>query len=744
MEKHINCALLCLASLLLFLQGASASSANAADVVAPAEVVAAAPAQPNLNDKIKVFTVATEQTDGYRRYIRSAQVYDIEVTTLGLGEQWQGGDMKGLGGGYKINLLRKAVEELKDAEDTIILFTDSYDVVFTAPLTEILEKFKESGAKVLFSAEKYCWPDKSLADSYPAVGAKESRYLNSGAFIGYAPQVVELLKEEIEDTGDDQLYYTKVFLDEAKRAKLNIKLDTQSRLFQSLNGAQNDVKLEVDLDSNQGVLPNIDFLTTPAIIHGNGPSKINLNAYANYLAKTFSGVCTFCQEYPLELNEQELPIITLAVMVNQPVPFLDMFLAGIEKLNYPKKSMHLFMYSNAELHDELVQSYVTKHGKSYASVKYILSTDGLTESQGRQLALDKAKQKHSDYIFYVDGDAHIEDSEVLRELLRMNKQFVAPVFSKYHELWSNFWGALSETGYYARSHDYVDIVKRNLIGMFNVPHVTTIYLIKKSAFDAVKFEHKELDPDMAMSDSLRDAGVFMYVSNERYFGHLINADNFNTTVARPDFYTLFSNRYDWTLKYIHPNYSSQLNESVVIPQPCPDVYWFQIVTDAFCDDLVAIMEAYGKWSDGSNSDTRLEGGYEAVPTRDIHMRQVGLDALYLKFLQMFVRPLQERVFMGYFHDPPRSLMNFMVRYKPDEQPSLRPHHDSSTYTINIAMNRAGIDYEGGGCRFLRYNCSVTETKKGWMLMHPGRLTHFHEGLLVTKGTRYIMISFIDP
>lgn len=42
-------------------------------------------------------------------------------------------------------------------------------------------------------------------------------------------------------------------------------------------------------------------------------------------------------------------------------------------------------------------------------------------------------------------------------------------------------------------------------GMFNVPHVTTIYLIKKSAFDAVKFEHKELDPDMAMSDSLRDA-----------------------------------------------------------------------------------------------------------------------------------------------------------------------------------------------------------------------------------------------
>lgn len=38
-------------------------------------------------------------------------------------------------------------------------------------------------------------------------------------------------------------------------------------------------------------------------------------------------------------------------------------------------------------------------------------------------------------------------------------------------------------------------------------------------------------------------------------------------------------------------------------------------------------------------------------------------------------------------------MNFVVRYRPDEQPSLRPHHDSSTYTINIALNTPHLDYE---------------------------------------------------
>lgn len=30
------------------------------------------------------------------------------------------------------------------------------------------------------------------------------------------------------------------------------------------------------------------------------------------------------------------------------------------------------------------------------------------------------------------------------------------------EVWSNFWGALSEKGFYARSHDYMDIAKDNI------------------------------------------------------------------------------------------------------------------------------------------------------------------------------------------------------------------------------------------------------------------------------------------
>lgn len=211
-----------------------------------------------------------------------------------------------------------------------------------------------------------------------------------------------------------------------------------------------------------------------------------------------------------------------------------------------------------------------------------------------------------------------------------------------------------------------------------------------------------------------------------------------------ELYTLPTNQLDWENRYLHRDYMGLLAPNQTYQQPCPDVYWFPIVNERFCDDFVKIIETYGKWSDGSNKDDRISGGYEAVPTRDVHMNQVGLEQVWLRFLQLYVRPLQEAVFWGYFHDPPKSVMNFMVRYRPDEQPALRPHHDSSTYTINIALNSVGKDYEGGGCRFLRYNCSVTATQKGWMLMHPGRLTHYHEGLRTTYGTRYIMISFVDP
>jgi len=80
-------------------------------------------------------------------------------------------------------------------------------------------------------------------------------------------------------------------------------------------------------------------------------------------------------------------VISLALIVTQPVPFFDQFLEGIENLNYPKEKLHLLIFSNVPFHDDDSKSFVSKHGEKYATAKYALSTDELDERQGRQLAL---------------------------------------------------------------------------------------------------------------------------------------------------------------------------------------------------------------------------------------------------------------------------------------------------------------------------------------------------------------------
>lgn len=40
------------------------------------------------------------------------------------------------------------------------------------------------------------------------------------------------------------------------------------------------------------------------------------------------------------------------------------------------------------------------------------------------------------------------------------RKIIGPLVTRHGKLWSNFWGALSLDGYYARSEDYVDIVQR--------------------------------------------------------------------------------------------------------------------------------------------------------------------------------------------------------------------------------------------------------------------------------------------
>uniref|UniRef100_A0A2C9JTG6 procollagen-lysine 5-dioxygenase n=1 Tax=Biomphalaria glabrata TaxID=6526 RepID=A0A2C9JTG6_BIOGL len=646
-----------------------------------------------------VVTIATEENDGFRQFLRSAKLYGLNVKVLGLGTTWRGGTMQSTGGGHKINILREGLKPFKNVENLIIMFVDSYDVVFTDGKDAILDKFSNFNSRVIFSAEEACWPDKTLAEKYPIVKDSKKKYLNSGGFLGYAKEIYEIVSHQtIADDEDDQLYYTKIYINRALRHEWNMKLDTKAEIFQNLNWALGEIVIKYK--DGHSYLYNIETETTPVVIHGNGPIKV--------MFKELSDKWTL-QMLPKKVLTQDDTLVLL--------------------------------------HEKDVAKFLEDTKDLYKSTRYISSVDNVNEGVARNWVIDECIQKNCKYLMTIDSVVQITKPELLVDLIEQNRSIIAPLLKRPGKLWSNFWGALGDTGYYARSEDYMDIINYNRVGLWNVPHATNLLLIHGHRLtllkDAFTF-NRAYDPDMSFSQRARSQNIFIYLTNRDYWGHLIYADEFETNHLNNELFEIFNNRLDWERRYIHKNYSKALEPDAIIEMPCPDVYWFPIVTETFCDEFVAEMENFGKWSNGKNEDPRLAGGYENVPTVDIHMNQVGYERHWLHFLREFVRPLQEKVFTGYFHDPPHALLNFIVRYKPDEQPLLRPHHDASTYTINIALNTPMVDFEGGGCRFLRYNCSITSPRKGWMFMHPGRLTHFHEGLRVTKGTRYIMVSFIDP
>lgn len=77
---------------------------------------------------------------------------------------------------------------MDEDEDALVMFTDSYDVILNADASTITQRFQDEfqDKHVVFGAEPFCWPDKTLANKYPQVNfspikVNKKRFLNSAA-----------------------------------------------------------------------------------------------------------------------------------------------------------------------------------------------------------------------------------------------------------------------------------------------------------------------------------------------------------------------------------------------------------------------------------------------------------------------------------------------------------------------------------------------------------------------------------
>ena len=650
---------------------------------------------------ILCITVATDNNDCVKRYRNSCLKYGFNPIILGLDDKWKGG-------GQKINLLKTYLQDI--STNKLIIFTDSYDVICNNNVNIMIETYKSKFQnKIVFGMQKSSCFDESLINKYP-ISQVKNKYLNSGNFIGWSDDIKKIIQLPINNSDDDQLYYTHRFLESLNNEiDTIIQLDYYNEMFFCLNEST-DI---YDLDKTKSCLTVNK--TRPVFIHGNGPKNIKreLNYIGNYIGEGYN------KSYGYKtLNNNKQPPKILIIYDELYSPSKE-FISGLTNLDYP--------------HDLLEIIYIYKETPNTIITTYFKSIECIKKTSSHFSTITKiVETKNVDYIFYLNSNAVLTNSKTIKLLVNENKNVCGPLLQKPNEFFSNFWGDVDYNNYYKRSKNYIDILNQKEKSCWNIAYIWHAVLIKKKLFTFDMFNNnidKGSGVDMAFCYNLRKQNIFMYVLNTEKFGYYssdLNIINLN------------SYKFDktmWEKKYINNNFK----ESVSIHEEiCTNVHKIKIFTPEFCNEIIEKAEQHGNWSMGGKShfDKRI-GAKENHPTQDIHLKQIDLEEMWKFIIENYISPF---VYKIYKYHSKNINISFVVKYSMMGQKELKPHHDSSAFTVNICLND---DFEGGGCEFIHQKTTVINKDIGSVIIHPGRVTHYHQGLPITKGTRYILVSFVN-
>ncbi|CAB9503580.1 Procollagen-lysine,2-oxoglutarate 5-dioxygenase 1 [Seminavis robusta] len=82
---------------------------------------------------------------------------------------------------------------------------------------------------------------------------------------------------------------------------------------------------------------------------------------------------------------------------------------------------------------------------------------------------------------------------------------------------------------------------------------------------------------------------------------------------------------------------------------------------------------------------------------------------------------------------------FLAKYEPTGQPGLGRHTDGSAFSFNMLLSDPSTDFDGGGTWI--EPVGLVQPNGGEVLMHRGSV--LHEGCPVTKGSRYVLVGFVQ-
>jgi hypothetical protein len=217
---------------------------------------------------MKLVTVATHSQSYFPFLLESCKRYGAELVVLGFNQPWRGYNQK--------NILMKDYLGTQ-ASDEIVCFIDAYDVLLLRPL-EDLEAFfvnfnKITGARIIVGCDQTATGNIGLI-SRLYFGACDNKYVNSGTYIGYAADLLDMMTFIFKEISDDVQSDDQIMIRKYCSATKSVHIDCDRIFFFTLVQGKfthfplkhNEVNIVIDPVSHELRFNNIK----PFLVHGAG------------------------------------------------------------------------------------------------------------------------------------------------------------------------------------------------------------------------------------------------------------------------------------------------------------------------------------------------------------------------------------------------------------------------------------------------------------------------------------------
>jgi GR25 family glycosyltransferase involved in LPS biosynthesis len=165
--------------------------------------------------------------------------------------------------------------------------------------------------------------------------------------------------------------------------------------------------------------------------------------------------------------------------------------------------------------------------------------------------------------------------------------------------------------------------------------------------------------------------------------------------------------------------------------PAPDILQASMVTPGFCTALIEAAESIGEWQS-------LDG--DVHPASELRVARISprlvdniadhIATRLVPWVNQHFAPL----------NCPGVKDMFIVKYNNCvDQPGLALHSDAATITVTIRLNEG---YVGGQLEFPRQLFRNDAVPVGTALVWPSSVTHPHQSLPVTAGTKYTLTTWL--